>query len=85
MEGDLLVGRDQEVAVLTSLLCAARQGHPRLVLCGGEPGIGKTRLAAELAAQAKLQGTPTAWGRAPEGTAPPPFWLWRQVLRSLGG
>ena len=85
MEGDLLVGRDQEVAVLTSLLSAAREGHPRLVLCGGEPGIGKTRLAAELAAQAKLQGTPTAWGRAPEGTAPPPFWLWRQVLRSLGG
>lgn len=43
-----LVGRDREMAALRDSLEDALRGHPRLVLCRGEPGIGKTRLAEEL-------------------------------------
>ena len=47
--------------------------RPKLVLCGGDPRIGKTRLAAEVSALDEARGVPTVWARAPLGTAPPPF------------
>lgn len=54
------------------------------MLCVGEPGIGKTRLAQELAGIALAGGTTVAWGRCAEAEGSPAFWPWRQVLRSLG-
>ena len=77
-----LVGRERELGALARALEAARQGRPRLVLCRGEPGIGKTRLAAELSDLALVNGVSSVWGRAPEGVAAAPFWLWRQVFRT---
>jgi DNA-binding CsgD family transcriptional regulator len=50
----------------------------------GEPGIGKTRLAQELAGVALARGTAVAWGRCVETEGAPAFWPWRQVLRSIG-
>jgi len=79
---DELVGRQREMTSLRGWLQAALEGRPRLVLCGGEPGIGKTRLAHELAAHAETGRVPVVWARAPEGVAPPPFWLWHQLMRS---
>ncbi len=78
-EGEL-VGRQREMASLRGWLQAALEGRPRLVLCGGEPGIGKTRLAQELVAHAQTRQVPAIWARAPEGVAPPPFWLWHQMV-----
>jgi class 3 adenylate cyclase/tetratricopeptide (TPR) repeat protein len=46
------IGREPERAQLRQLLDRAAGGHGGLVLIGGEPGIGKTRLATELAADA---------------------------------
>ncbi len=43
-----LVGREVEMAVLTDALSDARSGRGRLVELVGEPGIGKSRLVAEL-------------------------------------
>ena len=77
-----LVGREREVLALSAWLDAALDGRPRLVLCGGEPGIGKTRLATELVAMARAREVPTRWARAQEGAGSPPYWLWRQVLGS---
>lgn len=68
---------------LRSRLAEARAGTGRLVLCVGEPGIGKTRLAQELAGAALADGVPVAWGRCAETAGAPPYWPWRQVLRSL--
>ncbi|MBV8387159.1 MAG: AAA family ATPase, partial [Acidimicrobiia bacterium] len=46
------VGRDRELATLEGLLKAASTEGCQVALVGGEAGIGKTRLAAELAARA---------------------------------
>jgi DNA-binding CsgD family transcriptional regulator len=82
--GDGIVGRRRELEWLRAWLDAARHGTGRLVLCVGEPGIGKTRLAQELAGIALAGGTAVAWGRCGEAEGAPAFWPWRQVLRSLG-
>ncbi len=53
-----LIGREKELAELRGYYDAARAGTGRLVLIGGEPGIGKTRLVEELAVYARLlEGT----------------------------
>lgn len=46
-ESSTFVGRDTELAGLAAAWEAARSGRRRVVLIVGEPGIGKTRLAAE--------------------------------------
>lgn len=76
-----LVGRDRELAALSEYLVAAQQGHPSIVLCRGEPGIGKTRLAEELAALAGQRHVPALWGVGVESEGAPPYWPWRQILR----
>jgi DNA-binding CsgD family transcriptional regulator len=81
--GQPILGRRRELGALGEWLDAARHGTGRLVLCVGEPGIGKTRLAQELAGVALASGTGVAWGRCPEGEGAPAFWPWRQVLRSI--
>jgi predicted ATPase len=51
-----MVGRDRELARVMLLLDDALAGGGRLVLCTGEAGIGKTRLAEEA-------GAPRLWLR----------------------
>lgn len=77
------VGRDRELAVLHECLEAALEGHTRLVLCQGEGGIGKTRLTEELMTRAAARGLRGVWGPAGDSPGAPPYWPWRQVLRSL--
>jgi len=77
-----LVGRQRELDVLGECLAAALTGDPRLVVCRGEPGIGKTRLAEEMAARATGEGVPVVWGRGVESDGAPPYWPWRQLLRA---
>ena len=75
-----MVGRDRELARATGLLDDALAGRGRLMLCTGEAGIGKTRLAEELAAAAHALGVPVAWARAADRGSSPPYGLWRLVL-----
>lgn len=75
------VGRAGELAALTADLDAAVGGRGGVVLVAGEPGIGKTRLAEELAAQANVRGAVVLWGRCWEGAGAPAFWPWVQVIR----
>ena len=57
-------------------------GRGRLVTLVGEPGIGKTRTALELATYAGLRQAQVLWGRCYEGEGAPPYWPWVQVIRS---
>ena len=51
-----LAGRDQELAALRGWRAEALAGGGRLVVLTGPPGIGKTRLAEELAGIARQIG-----------------------------
>ncbi len=76
------VGRRREMELANSALEAAISGTGRLVLLMGEPGIGKTRMADELAANAQRHGAQVLIGRCYEGEGAPAFWPWVQVIRS---
>jgi DNA-binding CsgD family transcriptional regulator len=78
------VGRVAERARLEGALDAAEQSEPGLVLLGGEAGIGKTRLAAELATVAGRRGALVARGHCLEAkTASLPFAPFIEILRGL--
>ena len=79
-----LVGRQVELDVLSSALDDARSGHTTVVV-EGAAGIGKTRLVAEFASDARQAGLPVAWGSCYEGSAAPSWWPWLAVLRSVVG
>jgi class 3 adenylate cyclase len=54
-----LVGREEEMGILTRRWERARQGDGQLVLIVGEPGLGKSRLLEEFRTQ--LGATPHTW------------------------
>jgi tetratricopeptide (TPR) repeat protein len=78
----LFVGRDAELEVMVRALEEARAGRGRLLLLAGDPGIGKTRLADELAARASEASATVLWGRCWEAGGAPAFWPWVQAVRS---
>jgi len=82
VRGDF-VGRREERRLLEAALAEASAGLGRVVLLAGEPGIGKTRVAQELAAHAERRGVRVLWGLSQEGDAAPPYWPWVEALRGL--
>jgi DNA-binding CsgD family transcriptional regulator len=79
-----LAGRDHELAVLRQWLAQALAGRGRLVVLTGPPGIGKTRLAEELADGVRRSGQRVLWGRAVDEQGAPPLWPWRRILGAVG-
>ncbi|MGH9279803.1 MAG: ATP-binding protein, partial [Acidimicrobiales bacterium] len=79
----LLVGREQELEQLLSALDASARGSGRLALLAGEPGIGKTRLAEELADVAARRDIQVAWGHCHDAEAAPAYWPWAEIVRVL--
>ena len=56
------VGRGQEMEQLKTALEQSMAGRPHLMMLVGEPGIGKTRMAQELAKDAVAKGAQVSWG-----------------------
>jgi class 3 adenylate cyclase/tetratricopeptide (TPR) repeat protein len=69
--GRIFVGRDRELERLHTFWKEAVAGGRRLALVAGEPGIGKTRLAAELAGQLHAEGAVVLAGRCDEDLGVP--------------
>jgi len=65
------VGRAALLDQLSHTLNAVRDAGPRVVAIAGEAGLGKTRLAAALAARAHDAGVNAAYGRADDRIAIP--------------
>jgi len=76
------VGRGRELAELVAGLDDAFAGRGRLFLLVGEPGIGKSRLAEELMADARARGARVLVGRCWEAGGAPAYWPWVQSLRA---
>lgn len=79
-----MVGRDADLDALTDAWERARAGTPTYVVLTGEPGIGKSRLAAELVGRIRADGARVAIGRCSQDDGAPALWPWRQVLDALG-
>lgn len=57
-----LIGREGALELLAGSLARAERGTGELVLVGGEAGVGKTRLAAEVAREGYRRGALVLWG-----------------------
>jgi class 3 adenylate cyclase/RecA/RadA recombinase len=66
-----LAGRHRELQALEAAWRQASAGVFRVALVAGEPGIGKTRLAAELSERAHAEGGAVLYGRCDEEAVAP--------------
>src|SRR6266480_6759419 len=82
---EVFVGRADELGELERALDAARAGTGAAVLVAGQAGIGKTRLASELARRARGAGFEVLLGRSIDlvGTELP-YQPFAEALRPLG-
>lgn len=76
-----LVGREHELATLRQHWLDAARGGVQMVLISGEPGVGKTRLAQELIAFARLHGAQVLRGGCFEYEATIPYLPLAEALR----
>ena len=74
------VGRESERAEARQLLERAISGRGGVLLLGGEPGVGKTRLAEEILAEGRQRGCLALTGRCYETEGTPPFIPWVEVI-----
>ena len=79
----LFVGRNAELRQLVAGLERALEGRGGMFLLSGEPGIGKTRVAEQLALEAQKRGAAVHWGRSTLAEGAPPYWPWVHILRSV--
>jgi len=75
------IGRQSELALLKSALDSAEKGSPRIVLIGGEAGLGKTRLLREMRPIFEAHGA-VLYGRCYED-ATIPYLPFAEILRTI--
>jgi class 3 adenylate cyclase len=78
----IFVGREAEAHRLRAAFDDALSGRGRILLVVGEPGIGKTRTAEELATYAQMRSAQVLWGRCHEGDGAPAYWPWVNAIRA---
>jgi len=79
------IDREEELNILRKAVDRAIRGEGGVIFLKGEAGIGKTRLARELATYARLCGMQVLSGRCPalfamDGT--PPYIIWKEVIKN---
>lgn len=78
-----LVGRDEELELVEEVLDALFAGQGGLVLLGGEAGVGKSRLAMEVAERAARRGATTLRGAAYEQEKQLPYGPFVEALEGF--
>ncbi len=78
-----LYGRTDALERAGLALDRSYAGRGRLILFTGEPGIGKSRVLEQVAAEAAARGAVVAWGRCWEAGGAPAYWPWVQIFRYL--
>ena len=81
----VLVGRQEELSQLEDALLSANRGDGQFVLLAGEAGIGKTRLARELARRARKLGGEVLWGSCSEAELSLPYLPFVEAIGSRLG
>ncbi|MDP9067164.1 MAG: AAA family ATPase [Actinomycetota bacterium] len=79
------VGRAAQLGEVLRRLRDSLTGAGQVLLLVGDPGMGKTRLCEEIAAEARASGMQVLWGRCHEGSGAPALWPWVQVIREAAG
>ncbi|MCD6015404.1 MAG: hypothetical protein K0R41_32 [Geminicoccaceae bacterium] len=82
LAGGVFVGREPELDEMRASLEDALRGQGRLLLLTGDPGIGKTRTAEQLATYARVRRAHVHWGRCHETEGAPAYWPWSEAIRS---
>ncbi|MFN8033556.1 MAG: adenylate/guanylate cyclase domain-containing protein [Mycobacterium sp.] len=80
-----LVGREWEMGALSALLDRAARGHGCVAGVSGPPGIGKSRMVAEVVAIAKQRGISVYRTFCESHTADVPFRVANRMLRAALG
>jgi class 3 adenylate cyclase/tetratricopeptide (TPR) repeat protein len=81
-----LVGREREVLLIRTVWDrAVTAGSPHLVTVIGPAGIGKSRLAQEVAAEIEGRGERILWGRSLPYEEHTPYRAFGQILRRAAG
>ena len=75
-----LVERDAERASLRRLVDDAMGGHGRLALVAGEPGVGKSRLVAEIGEEAQARGMRVFTGHCVQMSGAPPYLPYVEII-----
>jgi tetratricopeptide (TPR) repeat protein len=81
-ERTAFVGRETERGVIRAAIDRALGGHGSLVMLGGGSGVGKTRLAMEMAEYASQLGFRCSVGRCYEREEPFPYLPFVEILES---
>ena len=77
------VGREMEAQQLSLALDGVIAGHGDAIALCGEAGLGKTRLIADMAANARERGASVIWSAGFALESMSVFYVWRHILAQL--
>jgi hypothetical protein len=78
-----LVGRERELDEARQLIAELARGRGGMLLIGGEPGVGKTRLSQAILEEARARGALCLVGRCYEMEGTPPFTPYAELLDTV--
>ena len=77
------VNRENECRAIEAVIADARNGRGSLMMVGGGPGVGKTRLAIQMAEYASRIGFSSFIGRSNERQEPVPFLPFVEIIETM--
>src|SRR5229473_6247776 len=81
-ERTAFVGRESEGSAIRTVIDRASDGHGSIIMLFDGPGVGKTRLATEMAEYASRKGFRCSVGRCYEGDEPFPYLPFAEIIES---